>query len=226
MTLRAIKPRTLTIRLAPLSMWRDDMERIESIIVGAGKEVTITTDSYVLDKVADLGKMKEKRIRKLVFEANEGRVRVIFGASGGSITIFEPSLRERGMAAELEEVSRRCQKIGSSWMPVVARTPLRVAGLSVALVAFLAYLFWSLASLGSKLQVPGEGSSVGAVWIALLLSIPSAAFGILWSTNILRTGTRSEAPTWLRRNSDALVTNAIVSAVFLVIGYWVGKVSE
>jgi hypothetical protein len=40
---------------------------------------------------------------------------------------------------------------------------------------------------------------------------------------ILYTRTRAEAPTWIQRLRDALITNAIVSAVFLVLGILIGK---
>jgi hypothetical protein len=43
--------------------------------------------------------------------------------------------------------------------------------------------------------------------------------------SVLYTRTQAEAPTWLQRNRDGLLTNAIVSAVFLVIGIIIGQVA-
>lgn len=39
---------------------------------------------------------------------------------------------------------------------------------------------------------------------------------------IIYTRTHAEAPTWIQRNRDALITNVIVSAIFLLVGILVG----
>jgi hypothetical protein len=209
MPLRPSEPRTVTREFGPVRLWRDDLAEIVAVMRQVSPELTLETDAYTLDDVDELIDVKEMQVSAFRATSSDGRVRLILGRKDASISADDPDLLTRGMLGEIQRLADRRSR---------QRLRHKVFWWSFALSGFAAFV-WSCSLGGGRatsslvvyLAVLGGGLGI---WIHFLDSPRQRA--------IIKTRTRAEAPPWLIRNRDALVTNAVVSAVFLVIGIVIG----
>ncbi|MEV4388427.1 hypothetical protein AB0J68_22380 [Micromonospora sp. NPDC049580] len=222
MAVRELEPRTLNVFLGSMRLWRDDLEQIESVMQEAAAEVFILTDKYQIDKVADLAQLKEPRIKSLHFVAEGGRVQLVIKGSGAYLQVLDPNLQERGMAAEITQIANRCRKFGG------VRTMRSSASIAVVTgVLSVAAIAMTVVAVAGGVDYARQNDLPSAVaWLAIPSSLATASLGYLYARNTINTRTRAEAPPWMKRNADALVTNAIVSAIFLFLGIWIGKLTN
>lgn len=203
-----------------MRLWRDDLEELEGIMREAYPETGVRTDQYELDRIADLAQAKERRINAVSFTV-EKKVHLLIRRSGGTLAILEPTLADRGLAADLENVTDRCRKFGGllSPKPRLGRWILYLISIAaLAILPFWPTVFWPSFVEESKLDLPPETG-----WAVIPLLLLFGYLGFRSATNVIQTRSRTEAPPWIRRNFDALLTNAIVSAVFLFVGIWLGR---
>ncbi|MEH1029995.1 hypothetical protein V6W11_19815 [Micromonospora profundi] len=222
MAVRELEPRTLEVILRPMRLWRDDLEQIESVMRQAATELLILTDKYQVDEIADLAQVRESRIKDLHFSDAMGRIQLVIKTSGGLLRILDPSLQERGMAAEIDQIAKRRRKLGVSKFATGAR--FSATGMVVLLGAVFAAVIAAVAG-GMEFAKSG-GLPPNLALLLIPLTLTAGCLGYLNSRNILYTKTRLEAPPWTKRNADALTTNAIVSAIFLFLGIWIGKLTS
>jgi uncharacterized membrane protein len=172
-------------------------------------------DQYSLTEVADLGEAEETRINNFGFTTNDGSVQVELGARAAQITADDPTLATQGMIIAVKGLCKRRRR----WVCVDR-------------------LFWLVALIGAVLTtlcvvlIPNDNNPDTAPWQSLAsigLTIVGFVGAVLFRSGIpmvvLSTRTRDHAPTWLSRNKDGLTTNLIVSFIFLVVGFVVGKIT-
>lgn len=198
-------------------MWQDDLEQIVKLIQEVSSNSQIGADGFELDTVRDLAEFDSIRIKEFEVRADEGRIHLSLGRRVAWIEVQNPDLATRGMVAEVERVARSCKRL--RWVVEGGLTR------SLLPLAFFAALF------GSSFYIDSDNTSflpaTPGTWISMIVGV---TIGLALATlvgpfppgAVLYPRTRAEAPTWLYRNRDALATNAIVSAVFLVVGITVG----
>jgi hypothetical protein len=95
-----------------------------------------------------------------------------------------------------------------AWYPLRPRSMINLSYAALALVA---------AALPA-------GIVKAILFLAILFSLPAsvAVYFMPRRLAVISSRTRADSPPWLERDRDALVTNAIVSAAFLLIGILIG----
>ena len=232
--------------LGRVRFWVDDLGEITRVVrqaVEPAKATITVDDDYKADEVTDLANYPSTRMKSFAISAPDAGVELLLSNRRAELTLRNPSMTVLGMATKVEEVANR-RKL---------RTTRRLAvWISAAFLPFCLYLgtsdylsgpgqFWVTREDGTKVVV-GDPTPLNGVSqilystpIATLIIVVCGTLSILllWhgakslfvpDGAILLARTEKDAPPWLRRNMDALVTNAIVSAVFLVLGILIGYV--
>ena len=126
------------------------------------------------------------------------------------------------MATEVERILQSRQRRLRKWMPYCTFLG------SVVLTAAAAA--WGRAHPWLFSDETTTPSPLGSSILAGLMAAGFSAMPLIgmasWpkSSAIVHTRTHEQAPPWAKRNKDALVTNAIVSSVFLILGIVIGYV--
>jgi hypothetical protein len=179
----------------------------------AGERV-MTADGFALDSVDDLDSLRTPTVGSLEITAAfgaAGTLRLQLGRKQAALEIHEPDFAARGLAAEIERIAATRQRFWArhgAWIAASVAVVLFAGGI-VGLSTDMDALRWLL---------------LPAMLLALLAGITFDTYGDGKSGAILYTKTKREAPRWLERNRDGLVTNVIVSAAFLAIGILIGYV--
>jgi hypothetical protein len=208
MSLRRTEPRTVVREFGPVWLWRDDIAKIVETMREVSPELTLQSDAFMLDEVDDLRDLEENSIDTFRATSVDSRIRLSLGPKEAFISADEPDLATRGMLEEVYKIAKSQDRPGF-------RKKAFIAGAS----------FWFLGFMALLLKY-GHGQSYALSFFAFagILGLP-IWFQIQSSPRrkaILGSRTRTEAPLWLTRNRDALVTNAIISAAFLIIGILIG----
>lgn len=170
-------------------------------------DLLLQVDSYRFDNIDDLDGIDASKADQLTVTSRDSRIRLEVGAQAASISADDPDLPTRGM---MEEVHRLATRHGreKSWERLRAAINVILLIFAIAMV-FVGY------------TVPGQWP-----WITSAAAVTLFTFSSLIvrprKKALVSLKTKSEDPVWLTRNKDALVTNAIVSFVFLIIGIVVG----
>jgi hypothetical protein len=212
---RLIDPVVLKKGLRRARLWRDDLRQIAELIREVDPQCRIRTDRYELDEIDDLSGVEEARIATLRIRGSAGKVDLYLGKLISYISVEEPDHITRGMVAGVEDIVNR-QRI--HLIRTRSETTYIITQLSgcIASAAGLVLISFVLPD-GSDFTDWQFDVSVGLILVGLLTFILVRPPGM-----IIYTRTRAEQPPWLKRNWDALVTNAIVSLVFLAIGIILG----
>lgn len=208
------KPRRVTRHLGDVRLWRDDLAEILKVIQQVHPVSTLEVDAYTCESVEDLASLEEARISRFVAQSDDHTVVLVFDRKISEISAVEPDLATRGMLSEVEKIAGR----GFERRIYAALTLAFLALISALIV--VAWLF------GEKLpkEMP-RMMGIPLIGVMLVFAFLVLVVQQRFRRPILYTRTRAEAPTWLHRNRDSLITNAIVSAVFLVIGILIGNAS-
>jgi hypothetical protein len=208
--------RVVTRNFGPVRFWRDGLNEIVDVIQQVHPVKNLEVDGYRCDRVDDLADLEELRINRFALKSDDEAVTLILDRDTAQISAVEPDLATRGMLSEVERISMRHERVPARQMLLGLLPLAALLGVVLGLDAF---------------EIFPQG------WFGALLGVLTAVvvmLGLPYLTRrwfrprcmaILYTRTSTEAPTWLQRNRDALITNAIVSAVFLVIGILIGQAS-
>jgi hypothetical protein len=222
-TRRELAPHILSVQFGPSRLWLDDIVEIDSLLREITEITSIRMDIYQLDSASDLAGAPENRVKSIEWVGAGGDVVLrLHYLSCGRLTVVNPDLRSRGLATELQRYMQKRRK----WPLPFAPNARNVGWL----------LVWCISVLGSLtlLDVPTThvADRIRAIspwllvaWDVALLAV-IVLLAIYWRTMNLYTKTHSEAPRWIYRNRDALVTNAVVSAIFLVLGILIGRLTS
>lgn len=207
MPLRPTEPRTVVREFGPVWVWREDLEEIISVMRQVAPDLVLQADAYNLDEIDDLRALDEQTVNSFKATSRDSRIRLTLGAKEASISADDPDLTTRGMLEEVHRIATRHNR------PKYRER------------FFFAVEFCGFA--GFFAAIPGIPSAVAVVLLTIsIIVVGLGVWGLLSMPPrhraVIYTRTRTEAPLWLVRNRDALVTNAIVSAVFLVVGILIG----
>lgn len=223
MALRRTEPHTVARELGYIRLWRDDLAEIVFVMRQVAPDLTLSTDTYDLDSVDDLAKIGEESIAKFVATSADSRIHFEVGPRRSYIFAVDSDLLTRGMLDEVQRIARRRpRRLVETWNKPALRIS---SGLILLAVAIPLAIGFERAGVftGSGDRLPGwlAWSVVAATAAA---AAAGAASGRSQRADLAKISTRLyvEKPPWLVRNRDALVTNAIVSFVFLIIGIVVG----
>lgn len=209
--------------LGSLRLWRDDLAEMVDIIREHEQDVSMSIKDWTLDDVDDLAKLPAGvKPDDFVLETKSERIRLTLSTSRAAIEINGTDPATRGVAAEI-------QRIASTKLRPAYRHRYAIRG--TFLLMACGGVIGAFTNSESDKSANGEPSvhltaagwislaffAVGVLGFFLVVSNPSSPSGAL-----INIQTKAEAPPWLRRNRDALVTNVIVSAIFLVLGIAVG----
>jgi hypothetical protein len=238
MAIRPMDPAAHSWSLPDGPLWRDDLRRICSLMVEAGKaDLTIRVDNFELDAANDLdalyadhsGEFIKGKIRRFEVSCDAGRIRVVFDESRRVLTIKSPSIADGGLASALNRLIRE-----SDSRTLLGRFP-RLARQSFGWFVF--FVAAALLVIGFfEITVPDlwtRNADVTAgsfgLFVAILFLVLFSTSTSIWFNRIrsvMYIATWSEAPPWLERNKDGLLTNVIVSAGFLALGWIAGFVTS
>ena len=206
------KRRTLDQRrnLPPVRVFVDDVERILEVLRQLpGSRTTVETDEHELGEAAELTTLE--RVSELSISCVkdfDAAIRVILAPSGAVVRFRTADPAWRGAATEVEDVLRRRTRKAAAF--------LRWCGIP-AWVAMIA-----TAVLGFSLE--GWLARVAALVTVISSGIfASALFVDLRRYAIIVRDRSTTATTFWRRNSDALLVNAISAAVGFVLGFLSGR---
>ncbi len=215
MPLRPTEPRTVIREFGPIWVWREDLVEIISVMRKVAPDLTLRADNYALDEVNDLDGLSQKTVSTFNATSADSKIRLTLAAKEASISADDPDLPTRGMLEEVHRVATAHRRVKR-----------RELGLTWGLGAGLAILILGIATapLWGKLRPTGP---LAVMYFAFFVMLTTA---LLFGRRprrlaVVHVQTRAEDPLWISRNRDALVTNAIVSAVFLAVGFVLGKLT-
>jgi hypothetical protein len=211
MAIQRTHPRVVVRRFGPVRIWRDELSEIVAIIQQVHPVSVLEVDEYTCDQVDDLAELEKLRVARFALTSEDGLVSLLLDEDAAHISAVEPDLTTMGMLGEVERIATRHSR---SRLFSLLRLPLMVTTTIFASVTFVVYGL-VLGPLPNWLLIVLAGLVAGP--------LASSAGGGSLAQAILYTRTKAEAPTWLSRNRDALITNVIVSAAFLVIGIVIGQ---
>ncbi|MCA2213825.1 hypothetical protein [Jidongwangia harbinensis] len=197
-------------------LWLEDLEEIVALFLEIDANAEIRTDRYEIDQVSDLRGVDESSIEKLVLTSKDGRSRLFFGSAMAFVAIESPTRDTRAVLGEIERVVEK-RKTGVIRFRTFRSYVLTTVSILSALLAF----FIVSSDEGSYTQSRVVGLIIAAV--AGIALAPLHKFLLRPPGMVMHARSRTEHPPWLERNKDALVTNSIVSAGFLVLGVVLGQ---
>lgn len=192
-------------------LWRDDLAEIVAVIREYESNVTMSITDYELDDVEDLANLQAPRVDNFVLDTESERIRLSLGRNNALLEVHSTDLATRGVAAEIERIAKTKRRLAYRFRVLIVAALVLVAALGLTVGAFAPHT-----ALRSALIF------CSVLMIVPIILVTSAPLYRAPSGAILRTRTRAEAPPWLQRNRDALVTNAIVNAIFLAVGILIG----
>jgi len=212
--MRLIEPVTFTEQMQRSRLWRDDLSRIVEIVRSVDSETSIRTDKYILHEIDELRDVEENRIRTLRLSARSGQIRIYLSDARAELSIEEPDHVARGMASEIADVLERRRVLGS--------IRFRRIGAYAAFTVVMTVL-WVVAAVPVLFVRSGLPDRLHPVVLIVVLAVVLIfEFSARPPGAVMYTHTRAEQPPWFERNRDTLITNAIVSAVFLILGLIIG----
>ncbi|MEV6306619.1 hypothetical protein AB0M02_44985 [Actinoplanes sp. NPDC051861] len=216
MPLRFTEPRTVIRDFGPTWVWREDLVEIVSVMRQVAPDLTLRADNYSLDEVNDLDGLTARLVSTFAATSGDSRIRLVLSPEEASISADDPDLPTRGMLEEVHRIATRHQRVKH-----------RERGLVWGLGASAAVVVLSVATL----PLWGDFRIAGLVALMILAKAIMVASGLIFGGKprrlaVVHVQTRTDDPLWINRNRDALVTNAIVSAVFLLVGIVLGKITE
>jgi hypothetical protein len=218
MPLRRTQPNTVHRDFGSIRLWRDDLAEIVSIMREGTPSLSLQADAYSLDDIDDLTDLEGNRITAFRAASPEERILLNLGADSAFISADDPDLPTRTLLEEVYRIATRRRR----WLP--PKYPVRIISATIC-VAGLAVL-----GLSSGILDHAPSWIFWAAAISSLVALPAGLMAELIGDSrpkaIISSSTHAEEPPWLERNRDALVTNAIVSLVFLLIGFVVGAVAD
>lgn len=218
MTLKRTQAEVDERELRHVKLWRDDLAAMVSTIAEVASDIEMSADGYSFDDAEDLKQIKELRLHDFRLTASSGRIVLVLNRKKAAVIVKSPDLSTRGMSTELERLARGrrihvrsyAQRIAFGALAAIVSVLMVIAAVNPATIGLTnAGPFESMAAVL-------VGGFLVFMFMGLMLS------GLSPSGAVIFTRTQAEAPPWGRRNKDALVTNAIVSFVFLIIGLLIG----
>jgi hypothetical protein len=202
--------------LGHIRLWLDDLDSMVKIVREAvsDKVVIVVDGHFNADEVEDIARQYESpRLKSFLVRARESGVTLELSKNVAVLRLGKPDLTIRGMATEIERLTRARRRSIYPYRLIFVALGFASFGFGLSLLA------------GSALGDPSVPLSVllglfgGILSVLLFGGFPQLRGG---SSAIIIAKAKEDAPPWLQRNKDALVTNAIVSAVFLVVGVAIG----
>jgi hypothetical protein len=202
------RSKSLSDSISPVRVFLDDLEEIYDVLsADAAGGVTIVTDDYILGSPDELDRYRGRVLKDVEIKAAEPYVSVHLRAQGAWIYSARDDSQSTGLFEKVRAVVRRCRP--RYWWLMGANAPWVlgvIAGSSATPLALNADKPWSL--LGIAL------GAVALVWLAAAYHFDVRAGAIVVPTR------RSEAPSFLRRNSDRLIIAALSAAATALIAYF------
>lgn len=228
--------------LGHVRLWLDDLQVIVNSLREASPSVEIiVNDDYLIDDVVDLRQLPSPVVMSFVVRTKDSvddvssSMTLELSRKRASLTLINPDNEALGIATNIERraqssqrrVYRQRQAIAASISSVI------LLGLALLLEPFARPAMSSASAtltesyIALAWRMAGAGGYLCIFWAAVefirqSLAAKSGVNSFSKSSAVVFARTKSEAPPWLQRNRDALVTNALVSAFFLIVGIIVG----
>ncbi|WP_148307915.1 hypothetical protein [Actinoplanes friuliensis] len=202
-----------------MRLWLDDLVELARVL-GAQDIETITIDGDIIaEDINDLRDYERTKVDSLLLQCVGGQT-VELSRNVAKLVLPDQSIRDLGMAAEVERITRqRRRHIYRLRRAIFAAIPTFLAVLGI--VAFMVQKA-ATTSLPDVIFVCAFSATIASILTWVLWASTAGSV----SSAIIYTRTRVEAPTWLERNRDGLTTNVIVSLVFAVVGFIVGRLTD
>ncbi|WP_422754938.1 hypothetical protein [Micromonospora sp. WMMD708] len=220
MAIRRVRSEVDRRQFGHVRVWREDLAAIVSTVSEVATDIKLATGDFMFDSVEDLAEVKSGKVDVFVLTAAAGNIKLKLGLKVANLAITDPDLRTRGMATEIERILRMRKRRIRHLLPYVVFVGLGIlSGCAAILGGIHPTIFFD-----EEKSVSALGSSVfgGLLGVGFSLMVGLGMSSMPKNSAIVHTQTHEQAPPWGKRNKDALVTNAIVSLVFLVIGVLVG----
>jgi hypothetical protein len=197
-------------------LWRDDLANIVAVVREVHPVDELQADSYRFDSVDDLAQLDELRIDEFRLTTNDGKVRLVLGETSAELVTEDPDLATYGMVGAIVAICKKNRR--------PSRGALLIAGTAAGFVLILLGVLLAPHSTGRGSLSPLVWAGVGLLCALFLMSLWGFEQGWFDRNALVHTRTRAEAPPWLSRNKDALVTNVVVSAIFFGLGFIIAKI--
>jgi hypothetical protein len=214
-----------------LTVYRDDLEKIVSIMGELTADVRLTADDYTLTAVTDLTALSERKlgyfsVRGELFgpdvpDGEHGLVEVRLGRAGATVYVSNVnSLRMVGAGSEIERILRTCSS--KHWSRHLASNWIYAPGfVGVALIVWDLSRDWSL-----SLRHPDLSGVVGLAVVVIGLLLMAIPIGLLELRNKYRMRIINEylsaETTFWSRNRDAIIVQISVGVIVALIGALIG----
>jgi hypothetical protein len=190
----------------------DDIERLHRELAQGCESVTIETKDYEVEAISDLRDYPKDRIPDLRLSGWQPSVSVNLSGIGASIHRHDSSDAAFALADRLRAILESSQR-RTAWLYTWAGY--------IAIIAAL-----NTANLAISLTDPfGDSSRWVARAVAVIAVILSGVllYVFLWRGAVVYRVPRHEAPSFIRRNRDALIVNGLVGLVSVLATYFVTR---
>jgi hypothetical protein len=204
-------------------LWIKDLEDVVQMIQRA-------SDSSAINIVAETGDFRfeidnAEDFREQVFsdhnieqldlfeiQSQDGRTRLELSRRRAFVVVLDPEPKDLGTVQLLAELMDSRHRLSAWGFPIA--------------VFFLGQFVGGLLAVAVSVEdwMSTNTESALMVWAGIVVGLASALGYLLTARRVtLFTRTEADAPPWLKRNKDALVTNFWVSLLFFALGLVVGK---
>jgi hypothetical protein len=225
MPVERIKDRKETTELGPVKLYREDLEEIASTVEELGPLLITCDETFAAYDPKDFAELPE-RPTSLSFTAAtlEGQgVNVIFDAYGSRVTLTEPNTLSRGILSRIQDVCRR---------PGRRRRPMYK--LLVLLSTIIAATSATISLIAAFQQLKGT-PVVGSIYPLLITMMATATLLLVYVRWLRRRGVVGailvnaylvDRPPFWRRTRDDWIVQIIGGALFLVLGFFLGRITS
>jgi hypothetical protein len=220
MALKRITDIVETRQLGHLKLWFEDIKALVKVLDEVSPvEMIVIDGDYRVDTVDDLRQYEAIKVDSIVVTTAEERFRLTLDGRQAELRVKDPDPISRAMSLEIERLAAARKR----------RVYTRRGWISFAIGTIVVLTVYGVLIPWWDMTDDLIGLSLLGLWTLLLIGLvggAAQAFGFQKSSAAMFSRTREESPPWLKRNKDALVTNTIVSLVFLIIGIAVGKLTS
>jgi hypothetical protein len=224
MTVNRIKSRVEALDLGDVRLYREDLEDIATAIGELGPLEVVCDQTFTATGPEDFASLPENPRSLRFLASREGRaLEVALAPASNRVTVTNPDTLCHGIASRVRDV---CHRPGRHRPSLRLRRNVLLVLAAIGCIVNAGFVTLSLLG-GVKLGLLTNAVSVTAA------APPIAGSIYMWRlnrTDHLRTylinAYRRDRPSFWRRTKDDWAVETVVGAIFLVVGFVLGKISE
>jgi len=197
----------------PVKLYLEDIENIFSLLSETYEKVLLRTDEFELESVDELKKLNIDNISRLSIIAHQDGwpsflLSIFYDEIG--IRIWKDNPTSLGVQEKIKQILKKRER--SSFLQLLYNK-------AAAFIVLWFLLISLILSLSQKSSI-------------VLLNILAIALTVLWvffayksTQNLIILKHSINAPSFLKRNSEAILVTIITSIITLLLGYFFGKLT-